>query len=98
MNRKKTLLEPIVSSSNFKKNVSYVNFIVANKIFETGITQKVIADLSTIQHFITNHDLIHNYYDNYLKYQTRSKEILPFYKKNTLLLPLNNSFLKLTNI
>lgn len=92
------LLEPTAFNSNFKKNMSYVNQIVANKIFKTGITQKVIADLSIIQYFITNHDLIHNYYNNYLEYQTRSREVLPFYRKNTLLLPLNNGFLKLTNV
>lgn len=87
MNKKKTLLEPTAFSSDFKKNMSNINQIVANKIFETGITQKVIADLSTIQHFITNHNFIYDYYDNYLEYQTRSREVLLFMEKYSFITP-----------
>ena len=88
----------ITSSSDFKKNVSYVTQIVANKMFETGVTRKIIADLSSTQHLIAKRNLISDYYDNYSKYQTGSEEVLPSYEKNTLLLPLNNGFLRLTNV
>ena len=67
-------------------------------MFETGVTQKIIADLGTTQHLITNRDLICDYYDDYSEYQTRSRKVLPSYAKSTLLLPLDKSFLKLNNI
>lgn len=72
--------------------------IIANKIFETGIIQKIIADSDMTQHFIANCDLICYYYDNYLEYQTRSGEILPSCGKSNLLWSLDNNFLKLINI
>ncbi len=72
--------------------------MVANKIFETGLTRKIIADLSTTQHLIANRKLIRDYYDDYLKYQTGSGEVLPSNEKGTLLLPLDNGFLKLANV
>lgn len=41
-------LRLIISSSNFKKNISYITQIVTKKIFETNITQKIITDFDTI--------------------------------------------------
>ena len=67
-------------------------------MFETGVTRKIIVDSGTTQHFIANHDLIRNYYDDYLEYQTGSREVLPSYGKVTLLLPLDNGFFRLTNV
>ena len=67
-------------------------------MFETGVTQKLIADSGTIQHLIANRNLIRDYYDDYSEYQTGSGEILPSYRKSTLLLPIDNGFLKLTNV
>lgn len=99
MNKGKTSQLPATASSfDFEKNVSYIIQIIVNKIFETGITQKIIVDLGTIQHLIANRNLIRDYYDNYLEYQTGSREVLPCYETATLLLPLENSFLKLTNV
>ena len=95
---KKDIIKTHCIQFRLKKNVSCVTQIVANKIFENNVTQKIIADLGIIQHFIANHNLIRNYYDNYLKYQVELIEVLPFYRKDTLLLSLNNSFLKLTNV
>ena len=86
------------SSSDFKKNVSCVTQILANKMFETGVTRKIIADSGTTQHLIANRDLIRDYYDDYSEYQTGSGEVLPSYGKGTLLLPLDNGFLRLTNV
>lgn len=65
LNKKKTLEELATSSSDFKKNVNYVTLVIANKMFETGISQKIIVDSSTMQHFIANQNLISNYYNNY---------------------------------
>ena len=62
-------------------------------MFETGVTRKIIADLGTIQHFIANRDLIRNYYNDWLEYQTRSREVLPSYRKDTLPLLLHNGYL-----
>lgn len=42
--------------------------MVANKIFKTNITQKIIADLDTILQFIDKYELIYDYYSNYLEY------------------------------
>lgn len=67
-------------------------------IFETGVTQKIIADSSTKQHLITNYNLICNYYNDYLNYQTGPGEVLSSYGKGPLLLPLDNGFLRLFNI
>lgn len=67
-------------------------------MFETSVTWKIIADLGIRQHVIANGDLIYDYYDNYSEYQTESKEVLLSYEKGTLLLPLDNDFLKLTNV
>ena len=78
--------------------MSCVAQIVANKMFETGITQKIIVDSGTTQHLIANSDLIRNYYVDYSEYQIGSGEILPSYGKGTLLLSLDNGFLKLTNV
>lgn len=72
--------------------------MVANKMFKTNVTQKIIADLGITQHFIVNCKLIYDYYDNYLKYQIRSEEILSLYGKGTFLMPLDNGFLELTNV
>lgn len=62
LNKEKTPGRSIISSSDFKKNISYVTQIVANKIFETDITRKIIVGLNIIQHLIVNHKLIYNYY------------------------------------
>ena len=78
--------------------MSCVTQIVANKMFETSITRKIIASLGITQHFIANHDLISDYYDNYFEYYTRSGDFLPSYEKITLMLTLDNGFLRLTNI
>lgn len=67
-------------------------------MFEIGITQKIIINLGTIQHLFINHNLICNYYNNYLKYQTGSKKVLLFYENNTFFLSFNNGFLKLTYV
>ncbi len=72
--------------------------MVANKMFETSVTRKIIADLGTTQYLITNRKLIRDYYDDYSKYQTGSGEVLPSYGKDTLLMPLDNGFLKLSDI
>lgn len=99
MNKKKTSqLSAIAFSSDFKNYVSCVTQIIAYKMFETGVTWKIIADLSITQHFITDCNIIYNYYNNYLEYQTGSREILLSYRKNILLLPFDNSFSKLSNI
>lgn len=50
------------------------------------------------QHLIANRKLIHDYYDNYLEYQTGSGEVLLSYGKDTLFMPLDNGFLKLNNV
>lgn len=52
--------------------MSCVTQIVADKLFETGITQKIIVDSDNTQHLIANNNFISNYYDEYSKYQTRS--------------------------
>ena len=99
LNKGKSSQKPDNASSlDFKKNVNCVTQILANKIFETGVTRKIIADSGTIHHLIANRKLIRDYYDNYSEYQTESEEFLPSYGKGTLLLPLDNSFLKLTNV
>ena len=98
LNKGKTLEGPAASSFDSKKNVSCVIQVVANKMFETSITQKIIADSGTTQHLIANPDLICDYYDNYLEYQTGSGEALPSYRKDILFLLLDNGFLKLTNV
>lgn len=67
-------------------------------MFKTGVTQKFIADLSITQHVIANYKLIYSYYNNYSKYQTGLREVLPSYGKDSLLMPLNDGFLKLNNI
>lgn len=67
LNKKMTLLSPATAfSSDFQKKFSYFNQIVVNKIFKTGVTQKIIVDLDTTQHFIANCNFIYNFYDNYL--------------------------------
>ena len=55
-------------------------------------------DFGTTLNFIASCQPIHDYYGNYLEYQTGSREALPKYEKNILLLPLNNEFLKLFNV
>lgn len=72
--------------------------MVANKIFEIGLIQRVIADSGIIKHFIPNCKLICNYYDNYLEYQTGSRNVLRSYEKITVFLPLDNRFLNLANV
>ena len=67
-------------------------------MFETGIIQKNFAHSSTTQYLIANCKLICNYYDDYSKYQTGLGEVLPSYRKDTLLLLFDNGFLKLTNV
>ena len=47
LNKRKTLEGLAASSLDSKKNVSCVTQVVANKIFETGVTQKIIADSGT---------------------------------------------------
>ena len=98
LNKEKTLERSNASSSDSKKNVSCVTQVVANKMFETGVTRKIIADSGTTQHLIANRELICDYYDDYSEYQTGSGDVLPSYGKGTLLLPLDNGFLKLTNV
>ena len=98
LNKKKTPGRPITSSLDSKKKVSGVTQVVANKIFDTGIIQKIIGDSGTTQYHIANCELIHDYYDNYFEYQTRSGKVLPFYGKGILLMPLDNSFLKVSNV
>lgn len=39
LNKGKTPIESTISSSDSKKNLSYVTQVVANKMVETGITQ-----------------------------------------------------------
>ncbi len=87
-----------MSSSDSKKNVTCVTQGVANKMFETGLTRKIIADSGTTQHLIANHELIRDYYEDYSKYQTGSGEVWPSFGKGALLLPLDNGFLKLANV
>ncbi len=65
------------SSSDSKKNVTFVTQVVANKMFETGLTRKIIADSGTTQHLIANRELIRDDYDDYSEYQTGSGEVLP---------------------
>ncbi len=48
--------------------MSCVTQVVANKIFETGVTRKIIVDSGTIQHLIANRELIRDYYDDYSEY------------------------------
>lgn len=67
-------------------------------MFETCVTQKIIIDSGITQYLITIRNLIHDNYDNYIEYQTEFKKVLLFYGKDTLLLLLNNSFSKLSNI
>ncbi len=67
-------------------------------MFETGLTRKIIADSSTTQHLIANRKLIRDYYNNYSEYQTGSREVLPSYGKDPLLLPLDNGFFKSANV
>ena len=98
LNKGKTSKRPAVSSSDSKKNISCVTQVVANTIFETDITQKIIANSGTMQQLIANWNLIRDYYNNYLEYQIESGEVLPSYRKSTLLLLLDNGFLKLTNV
>lgn len=38
LNKKKTPEGPGISSSNLKKNISYITQVVANKMFKTGLT------------------------------------------------------------
>lgn len=68
LNKENTSEGPIASNSDSKKNVSCVIQVVANKMFEIGVTQKIIANSGTTQHFITNCKFIYNYYNNYLEY------------------------------
>lgn len=67
-------------------------------MFETSVTIKSITNLYITQHFIINCKLIYNYYNNYLEYQTRSKEVLPYYSRDTFLFTIDNSFLKIFNV
>ena len=71
-----------------------VTQIVANKMFQTGVTRKIIVDSGITQHLIANCDLIRNYYDDYSEYQTKSGEMLLFHGKVTLHIPLDIGFLK----
>ena len=75
-NKRKTPEGSATSSSDSKKNVTCVTQVVANKMFETGLTRKIIADSGTTQHLIANCELIRDYYDNYSEYQTGSGEVL----------------------
>lgn len=47
LKKKKTLEKPVVSSLNVKKHISCITQVVSNKMFKTGITQKIIANLGT---------------------------------------------------
>ncbi len=94
LNKGKTPEGSAMSSSDSKKNVTFVTQVVTNKMFETGLTRKIITDSGTTQHFIANRELIRDYYDYYSKYQTGSREILPSYGNGTPILPLDNGFLK----
>lgn len=67
-------------------------------MFETGVIYKIIVDLGITQHLIANCELIRDYYNNYSEYKTRSGEVLTSYRKDTLFMPLDNSFLKSTNV
>ena len=87
-----------MSSSDSKKNISCVTQVIANKIFEMGVTLKISADLSITQYLITNHKLICDYYDDYLEYQTGLGEVLSSYRKSILFLPFDNGFLKLISV
>ena len=98
LNKRKTSERLAISNSDSKKNVSCVTQVVANTMFKTSITQKIIADSSITQHFIANQNLIRDYYNNNLEYQIGSCKVLPLYEKGILLLSLDNKFLKLTNI
>lgn len=66
--------------------MSYVTQIVAMKMFETGVTQKMIADFNTTQYLIATRNFIYNYYDDYSEYQTWSGKVLASYGKDTFLL------------
>lgn len=88
----------IAFNLNFSKNINYITQIIVNKIFETSVNSKIIANLSTIQHFFVNCKLIYKYYNNYLKYWTWSKEVLPLHRENIPFMSFDNSFLKLINI
>ncbi len=67
-------------------------------MFETGLTRKIIADSGISLHIIANRQFIRDYYDDYSEYQTGSGEVLPSYETGTLILPFDNSFLKLANV
>ena len=97
-NKGKTPERSATSSSDSKKNVTFVTQVVANKRFETGLISKIIADSGITQYLIANRKLIREYYDDYSEYQTGSEEVLPSYGKGTLFLPLHNGFLKLANV
>lgn len=86
------------SSSNLKKNITCFTQVLTKKMFETSITRKIIVHSSTTQHLITNCGPICDHYDNNLDYQTGWKMILPSYGKDTLPIPLDNSFLDLANV
>ncbi len=94
-NKRKTPEGSLTSSFNSKKHLICVNQVVAKIMFETGLIRKIIVDSDTTQYFIANRELIRDYYDDYSEYQTRSGEILPSYRKDTLLLPFDNDFFKL---
>lgn len=63
-----------------KKNVSCITQKIANKMFETSVIRKIFADLDITQHFITDRNLIHNYYNNNLEYQIGLGEVSPSYR------------------
>lgn len=67
------------SSSDSKKNVSCVTQVVGNKMFETDVTRKIIADSGATQHLIANRELIRDYYDDYSEYQDFNRYLLPFF-------------------
>ena len=98
LNKGKTPQSLSASSSDYKKNVSCVTQIVANKIFRTGVIQKMITDSGSTQYLIVDRKLIRNYYNDYLEYQIELGEFLHSYGKNILLLPLDNGFYMLFNI
>lgn len=61
-------------------------------MFKIQIIQKLIVDLRTLQDLIGNCKLIHDYYNDYLKYQIKSIEVLPFYQNSTHFMAFDNSF------
>lgn len=67
-------------------------------MFGTSATWNIIADSGITQYFITDRNLIQDYYYNYSEYQTESRRILPSYEKDTLLFALDNDFFKLANV